>query len=313
MRVKALILVAALVGVLTVAGLALGSQRQSISLARATQALRLMSAGQMISDEARAPRMGYGAPRGDLPGWRQIYLGQFGVPAALGRFAGCRFRRTMASSRCSELPRSDRSELFGYSDGTPDTFRTGLYEPSRVLSIHGGVLDFWLHTADGIASGAVVVPKIPSGPHLRVGRLYGAYAVRFRTTDVPDYHLVFMLWPDAYSHGAHWPDDGEIDFPEANLNQPMSGFFHFESPHGPGQYAFPDLGSYHRWHTAVIEWTPHMVDYMLDGRIVAHITRHIPHVPMHFLIQAETGATTPSPAAQGHVYVAWVAAYAPGA
>jgi hypothetical protein len=287
------------------------TMRQQAALVKVTRALVRVTARAASKVTVLNPS-GVSAPVGNLAGWRQIYLEQFQHAAPTGSFGDCQWKTTLDTSYCPRLPTADRKALVSYSDGIVDTQGTGKYEASQVLSIHNGLLDFYLHSINGTAAGAVVAPKVPStGDH--TGQQYGAYAVRFRASSLPGYHLVFMLWADAYSHGAHWPVDGEMDFPEGNLNTGMNGFFHFDSSSGPSQYAFQHLGSFTYWHTAVIEWTPDQVDYIMDGRVVARITEHIPHVPMHFLIQAETGSPTvpPPTSASGHIQVAWVAAYKP--
>ena len=54
----------------------------------------------------------------------------------------------------------------GYKDGTPDTDgqvsggKSGYY-PSKVLSVKNGVLDWFMHSENGVFMGAAPTPKIP--------------------------------------------------------------------------------------------------------------------------------------------------------
>jgi hypothetical protein len=68
--------------------------------------------------------------------------------------------------------------------------------------------------------------------------------------------------------------------------------------------------TYRGWHTAVIEWTPHLCRFILDGRIIGTSRALIPDTPMHWVLQVETVHGPRPPAnAVGHVYVAWITAY----
>ena len=83
------------------------------------------------------------------------------------------------SSVCRGLPRDLRARWWAYPDGWPDTGDGAIYSPSSVLSIHNGVLDYYIHSVDGRHLAAALVPKIPGGVD-GGGLLYGAYVVRFR-------------------------------------------------------------------------------------------------------------------------------------
>ncbi len=180
--------------------------------------------------------------------------------------------------------------------------------PSQVVSIHNGVLDYYLHTADGVPMVAAVVPKIPGAVNGN-GLHYGAYAVRFKANSLPGYKTAFLLWPDSEV----WPRDGEIDFPEGNLDQTIGAAMHFM---GGTSLASQDLyrtnTTYSSWHTAVIEWTPTLCRFILDGRIIGTSVSLIPSTPMHWVLQAQTiNGPAPSPTVAGHLKVAWIAVYRP--
>ena len=61
--------------------------------------------------------------------------------------------------------------------------------------------------------------------------------------------------------------------------------------------------------TTVIEWSPGLVVFELDGNEVGSSTVRIPDTPMHWVLQTETRLSGGSPAdsVSGHVQVDWVA------
>lgn len=247
-------------------------------------------------------------PTGDLPGWKQVFADDFSQAVPVGGFSGCASRETLSSSSCSGLPAAVRSQLWAYPDWWSDTSGNGRYMPSKVLSIHDNMLDYNLHTSGGTHMVAAVVPKIPGGPD-GTGLQYGAYAVRFKADPIPGYKTAFLLWPDS----GNWPADGEIDFPEGNLDGTMNAYMHrLGATSGGEQDAFPTSETYASWHTAVIEWTPHLCRFILDGRVIGSSYSLIPNTPMHWVLQAETALSGGAPAdgVAGHIYIAWIAAYA---
>ena len=79
------------------------------------------------------------------------------------------------------------------------------------------------------------------------------------------------------------------------------------------QDAYPTEVTFSEWHTAVIEWSPTAVRFLLDGTLIGESTDRnlIPAAPMHWVLQTETalGNKAPDPLASGHVQIDWVAAY----
>lgn len=228
-------------------------------------------------------------PLGDLPGWQQIFADDFTTPLSIGSFPGGGYE--------------DRWSV--YEDGAADTAgQSGgpsRYFPSRVVSVHDGVLDKYLHLSGQMPVAAALLPKI-SAP-----QTYGRYAVRFRADPIPGFKVAWLLWPDS----GIWPAEGEIDFPEGDLDGSIQAFMHYRgATSGSEQAAFNTRQSFSDWHTAVIEWTPTAVTFFLDGQIIGQSRTHIPDQPMHFVLQTETSLTTfPSAGAEGHVYVDWIAIY----
>jgi beta-glucanase (GH16 family) len=169
------------------------------------------------------------------------------------------------------------------------------------------MMDIWLHTENGVPLVAAPVPRFP-GPDggLTSDQLYGRYAVRFRADPVDGYKAAWLLWPKSEV----WPRDGEIDFPEGELDGTISAFMHrMNGTSGGDQDAYPTGATFGSWHTAVIEWTPASVVFLLDGAVIGVSTSRIPSTPMHWVLQTETSLNSimPSPTAQGHVQIDWVA------
>jgi Glycosyl hydrolases family 16 len=248
-------------------------------------------------------------PVGDLPGWHQVFADDFTDDVPLGGFSGCRAIIDLMDSTCTGLPPAVASKWWAYPDGWSDTSKHGRYYPSQVLSIHNGVLDYYVHTADGIPMVAAAVPKIPGGIN-GGGLRYGAFVVRFRADALPGYKAAWLLWPDSEI----WPADGEIDFPEGNLDGTFSAFMHhMGASSGDQQDGYPTHASFTSWHTAAIQWAPGSCQFILDGTVIGTSTQFVPSDPMHWVLQVETAldGTMPNPATAGHVYIDWAVAYVP--
>jgi beta-glucanase (GH16 family) len=134
--------------------------------------------------------------------------------------------------------------------------------------------------------------------------------MRFRADPLPGYKTAWLLWPTSDT----WPRDGEIDFPEGDLNSTICGFMHhMNGTSGSDQDGACSGSTYSGWHTAVLEWTPLACRFILDGKVLMAPTSMIPSTPMRWVLQTETalGSVVPSDSTAGHVQVDWVAAYSP--
>ncbi|RKH89968.1 glycosyl hydrolase family protein [Corallococcus sp. AB045] len=231
-------------------------------------------------------------PVGDLTGWRQVFTDDFTTQVPVGQF-----------------PAAVSSKWGVYPDGWKDTSKNGTYSPSKVVSIQNGVLNKYLHTENGVHRVAALVPKIP-GANTAGGLPAGRYAIRFRADAVPGYKVAWLLWPDSEV----WPRDGEIDFPEGDLNGTISGFMHRQNgTSGGDQDAASSSARFTSWHTAIIEWTPGRCRFILDGTVILDKTSRVPNTTMHWVIQTETdlSGTPPSNSAAGNVQIDWVAVWVP--
>lgn len=248
-------------------------------------------------------------PTGNIPGWRRVFADNFTTDVPVGGFSGCTWTTSLTHSNCTGLPRAVRAKLWAYPDTWHDTSGRGEYYPSQVLSIHNGVLDFHLHTANGVHMVAAVLPKI-QGTADGTGLKYGAYAVRFKAAALPGYKVAWLLWPDSNI----WPSDGEIDFPEGSLDGTIDAFMHhMGATTGSQQNAYATSQRFSKWHTAIIEWTPTYCRFILDGRTIGTSVASIPSDPMHWVLQAETAlnGSPPADSTSGNILVDWVVAYTP--
>jgi hypothetical protein len=235
---------------------------------------------------------GEAMPVGDLPGWRQVFTDDFRTPVTLGNFPAAV---------------ADRWDPKDYN-GWPDTSHNGVYTPTKVVSINGGLMNLNLHTENGVHLVAAPEPIIPGATGTDNGMSYGRYAVRFRADPLPRYKLAWLLWPDSNV----W-DDGEIDFPEGNLDGRIGAFLHHRGD-ATSQEAHPTGATFTSWHTAVVEWTPQSVRFLLDGAVVGVDTNPaiIPNTPMHWVLQTETDTDRSKPPADttaGNVQIDWVAVW----
>jgi hypothetical protein len=233
---------------------------------------------------------GQAMPTGDIPGWHQVFADDFANDSyPLGSFTGC----TM--NGCSGTPSVPWGAV---PDGHPDTSGHCVYEPSKTVSIAGGVMNIFLHTdPNGTCMDSSLYPL---APNLR----YGMYSVRFRADAVTGYKGVFLLWPVDHVHG-------EIDFPEANLDAPLHGFLHTVA--GGAQFQrFLSNASWTSWHTATLEWTPSKVTFILDGTSLGSTGLDVPQTPMTLALRGESeleGAPKPPASAQGDLQIDWATLY----
>lgn len=279
---------------------AAGNRSQRASLNATTSACSSQPPSACVSGEC--------LPVGDLPGWRQVFVDDFGSSVPLGGFSGC-----VASSRqCSGLPADVRAKWFAYPDGWKDSY-VGTYMPSRVMSVQGGLMNLYLHSENGSRLVAAPEPIVAGSVGPEGGQLYGRYAIRFRADQLAGYKTSWMLWPDSEV----WPRDGEIDFPEGDLAgtqwSTMYGFVHHQGATSSSDQDWFNSGvAYGDWHTAVIEWLPGRVSFSLDGRLVGTTTTAVPDTPMHLVLQTPTtDSFLAALGTAGNVQIDWIAIWTP--
>lgn len=231
------------------------------------------------------------APAGDLPGWTQTFRDDFTTNVALGSF-----------------PSAVSSKWSAYPSPWKDTSGYGTYSPGRTVSISNGVLNQYIHTENGVPLVSALLPQVP-GTGSGGGQLYGRYAIRFRADKLSGYKMAWMLWPDSNNQS-----DGEIDFPEKNIDSGnVWGFVHHKgATSGSDQDWSKAAIDITQWHTAVMEWSPGKVVFLLDGQQIGGSVDRVPDTPMHWVLQTETALNSgkPSSTVKGNVQIDWVAAWA---
>ncbi|MEJ7800879.1 MAG: glycoside hydrolase family 16 protein, partial [Ilumatobacter sp.] len=199
-----------------------------------------------------------------------------------------------------------------------DTSKNGTYAPKKVVSVHDGVLDKYIHTEGSEHLVAAVLPKVPGSS--KYGTLYGRYEVRFRSERLPGYKIAWLLWPDSGTNttgAVGGGGNGEIDFPEMNLDATeVAGFVHHQNATVNNDQSMSKASvDISTWHTYTFEWSPNLVVFYLDGVEIGRHTERIPNTAMHWVLQTETslGGSTPRDDVRGHVEIDYVSfwKYAP--
>jgi beta-glucanase (GH16 family) len=217
--------------------------------------------------------------------WVAVYHEDFQTDSPAGQFPGTGYP----------------SRFTVYPDGWSDTSGRGRYAPSKVLSVANGTLRWDMHTENGVPLGAAVVPTLPT-----YGQTYGRYSVRFRADPVPGFGLAFLLWPDSEK----WPRDGEIDFPEGELNGEITAAAHHAVEAGTVD-RFRAAATFADWHIATTEWRPGEVTFLLDGNVIGRSTTSVPARSMHWVLQTGSdGTALPDPSARARIEVDWIEAQA---
>ena len=239
--------------------------------------------------------------------WHEIGADDFTVPAALGSWA--------ASSESQVVYTGDHGLRWTeYPDGwgcatkaTGGIFYPHCYRPAAVLSVHDGVLDFYLHHCsypDGVVAACGANPGVVIPTTASVYQRYGSYVARFKVVfDDPrhldQYHIAWLLYP---SHGSAQAC-AESDFPEMDLNEPtVKAFAHWGCK---GRFDhFSAAIDLTRWHTFTQEWKPGSRRYYLDGKLIGQSTRAVWAGPERWQLQTEAHQQSGDPT--GHLLVDWV-------
>jgi hypothetical protein len=246
---------------------------------------------------------GEAMPVGDITGWKQVFTEEFTTDAPLGSWAIPDYHKSVNASAYA-------SKWTGYPNTWHDTSGNGIYDQGKTISVSGGVLNMNIHTENGVHEVAAPVPFIP-GADANNAMTSGRYVVRFRSDAIPGYKTAWLLWPSSDT----WPRDGEIDFPEGNLDSTISGFMHRMNGTSGGDQDFVSSNgvSYTGWHTAVTEWRGgQSLSFILDGKNLGTLTSRVPSTPMQWILQTETNLDgyAPNNSAAGNLQIDWVTVYA---
>ncbi len=185
------------------------------------------------------------------------------------------------------------------------------YQPSTVLSVHDGMLDFHLHNdSNGNPVGADPSP-LPNGNRYQT---YGAWSLceRVAPSDghhLADFHQAVLLWPFKFRD---WLQ-AESDYPEQNLNTfDFSGYSHYGFSGAQAVFDIKKVTPHfdtRQWHVYTQTWGPGFRSYYVDGRLVGTTTRQRWSQPERWQLQIEPmGSTGPVPNDRdsGHVLMKWV-------
>jgi hypothetical protein len=201
----------------------------------------------------------------------------------------------------------------GYPDGWPSTYSGHAegYQPSTVLSVHNGMLDFHLHNdSTGHPVGADPSP-VPNGSRYQT---YGAWSLCERVTpadghNLADFRQAVLLWPLNFRDWLR----AESDYPEQNLN--VFDFAGYSHHGGAGAQDIFDIKAMtlrfdtRQWHVYTQTWGPGFRSYYVDGRLVGTTTHQVWSQPERWQLQIEPmGSMGPVPNDRdsGHVYMKWV-------
>ena len=197
----------------------------------------------------------------------------------------------------------------GYPDGAPSSYSGGAegYQPSTVLSVHDGMLDFYLHNdAGGHPVGADPSP-LPGGNRYQT---YGVWSFCEQTApadshNLADFKQAPLLWPVNDSDGPR----AESDFPEATALNKLD-FYGFAHYGGSTAQDYFDVRSVEpnfdprQWHVYTQAWGPGFRSYYIDGQLVGTSTNQVWSAPERWQLQVEPSGANDGDS--GHVYVKWV-------
>lgn len=261
-------------------------------------------------------------PTGDVTSgghtWRQIVAEDFTKDAPLGSWANSSCTNYVVYTGATGTPWK------AYPSCYRDTYQSRPYRSDKVLSVHDGVLDNWLHLVDGKPAGANPGPVLPTGSEYQT---YGRYSVRFRTTtnNLGEYYQAWLLWPQQDKDGAC----AESDYPESKLDTTYAqAFAHWGIQDSTGNCAYATTNGtpsqdYARtptldrtqWHTYTQEWLPGARHYYLDGALIGTSSTRVWDRPERWQLQTETNTTcdqtTPITCNNdGHLLIDWAVVYA---
>jgi hypothetical protein len=181
-------------------------------------------------------------------------------------------------------------------------------------TVSGGAVHLRNFMQNGVAQCGALTPLTtnPSASWNQQGQLYGKWVARIRSSSTVGFKVAFLLWPTS----GNWPD-GEIDYPEANLNGTVGYSTHNVVGNPEDQvWGYDPSGTKFgdgQWHTYTFTWTSTAVTFELDGKVIKTVTdsSYIPKNPMRWDLQCEisTDGTKPTSSSDGTVDVDWIAQY----
>ncbi|MGA9858099.1 MAG: hypothetical protein WBQ18_09565 [Solirubrobacteraceae bacterium] len=196
----------------------------------------------------------------------------------------------------------------GYGDGWSSTYTGGKegYQPSTVLSVHDGMLDFHLHNdTNGNPVGANPSP-LPGGNRYQT---YGVWSFCERMApadshNLADFYQAPLLWPPNDSNSP----SSESDFPEGNLaGTDFKAFSHYGGSGAQDYFSIravmPTFAAT-QWHVYTQAWGPGFRSYYVDGQLVGTTTNQVWSGPERWQLQVEPSGTNDGDS--GDVLIGWV-------
>lgn len=241
-------------------------------------------------------------PVGNIPGWSQVFAEDFSAPAATGSMAS-------PDPETINYIGATGTKWRSYPPNYPDTRAGRPYRSDQVLSVHDGVMDFFLHEVDGRPAGASPSPLVTGTSQYQT---YGRYSARVRIPggQTSNYYMAWLLWTEHDLDGGY----GESDWPEGVLNNNGLGF-EAVAHHGPNfdidkqGCGNATISLANTWRTFTQEWTPTERRYYIDGFLFCTVTRPTWAGPERWQLQTET---LPGNLHQAtHLLVDWAVVYAP--
>jgi hypothetical protein len=254
-----------------------------------------LSAAYVATLQARAvgpDPSGVPMPRGNLPGWRQVFAEDF--------------------------TSTSLSDVWSTYNGEPGNDPGGWWDRSHIV-VSDGELRLETHVDSAACSASAgchaVDNQVSGGLKLRLAQTYGKYLVRLRADNALGIAIVGLLWPASNT----WPP--EVDFVEDNGASPRhlaTATLHYGS--NDTQVPRTLRINLAEWHTFGVEWSPGRLVYTVDGRVWATVSNpNVPAIPMQLALQAqawacgisswETCPNSQTPAASQYD-IDWVVVYA---
>lgn len=231
---------------------------------------------------------------------------EFPVDVALGQWANCGW----GNVDCASLPSYYRGRWGAYPDGSPVSNNPiyGVNQPSQVLSVSNGALDFFFHSnASGQALVASPHPIPHGGPNVGLaGPNPQRISARIKVISVngSGYHMANLLWP----LDDNWPTNGEIDFPEGDLSGSSCAYMHRQNgTSGGDQDIYCTSALFTDWHTYTTDWRPDLgyCAFYADGVLIGRSTARVPNTDMRYIMQSDATGF-PVDATQAHLKVDWL-------
>lgn len=253
-------------------------------------------------------------PRGDCGPFEQVFTENFnGDRVPVGAFSDCDHAPETRQAVCEGLSGEYRAKWWAYPNSWPDTAKSGadgnggrkvggVYHPEDTVSVGpraggDGVMKIrmWRPADGGDVHSAALVPRAT------IEQAYGKFSARIK---------VVKAAPGYKSAWLHYGDSCEMDYPEQNWNDTITAFHH--PCNGGEQGSFATGQRWTEWHTVSTEWTPGLVRFYLDGKLVGQDDRRVPDQPLAWVLQNETAlyGADAAPGSSAEMYITWVTAYA---